>query len=310
VSGRLWAIILAAGDGGRVATLTTDAAGSVVPKQYWSFGGETTMLRWAVDRARGIVAPERVVVVVAERHRPFWSVELADLPPENVVVQPHNRGTAAGLLLPLSHVLLHLDAEACVMILPSDHFVAAEGVLRRTLRRAVRALPGRDGNPVLLGMGPRLFDPEYGWIVPSPLSPGPLHGVRGFVEKPKLEAARDLMDRGALVNAFMLVADAGALLRLYDETLPELSEMFRRHQREGGAEGDLEELYARIPVADFSRDVLAHAPDGFSVLRVPECGWSDLGTPARIQIFLSERSLREERAACLAGGGAALGAGK
>jgi len=36
--GHLWVIVLAAGDGTRVAALTTDASGGPVPKQYcWRF---------------------------------------------------------------------------------------------------------------------------------------------------------------------------------------------------------------------------------------------------------------------------------
>ena len=108
----LWAIILAAGDGSRVSALTTDAVGSVVPKQFCSFGGEKTMLRWALDRARSIVPAEHVVTVVAEQHARFWAGELAGVSPENVVVQPHNRGTAAGLLLPLLHVVRRCDARS------------------------------------------------------------------------------------------------------------------------------------------------------------------------------------------------------
>jgi mannose-1-phosphate guanylyltransferase len=306
----LWAIILAGGDGDRVSALTTDAVGTVVPKQYWSFGGEKTMLRWALDRARSIVPPAHVVTVVAEQHRRFWAGELANVPSENVVVQPHNRGTAAGLLLPLLHIVLRLDAQARVMVLPSDHYVADERVLRRTLRKAVLSLRGGESRLVLLGMRPRNFDPEYGWIVPSTTPCGALSDVSGFVEKPNLETARDLMERGAFVNAFTLVGDANALLRLYEETLPELLGMFLHRLRDGAAPDGLEELYAMIPAGDFSRDVLGHSIHGVSVLPVPECGWSDLGTPARIQMFLRERARSEEGTASLLFPGAVLSTAK
>ncbi len=118
--------------------------------------------------------------------------------------------------------------------------------------------------------------------------------------------ARDLRERGALVNAFTMLGDASALLRLYEETLPELLGMFLHTLREGAAPDGLEELYARIPTADFSRDVLERSIHGVSVLPVPECGWSDLGTPARIQMFLRERARSEEKPAYLPSRGAVL----
>jgi mannose-1-phosphate guanylyltransferase len=284
----LWAIILAGGDGSRVKALTTDSAGGAVPKQFCSFGGGKTMLCWALDRARGIVPADRVVTVVAEQHRQFWAGQLARVSAENVVVQPHNRGTAAGLLLPLLHVLRR-DAQARIVVLPSDHYVAEERVLRRSLLKAALLLRGGKQRVVLLGMTPSNLDPEYGWIVPSAISSGTLSDVSSFVERPSVEAARAVMERGALVNAFTMLGDASALLRLYEETLPELLGMFLQEHEGAGSDG-LEALYARIPSADFSRDVLMRSIRGVSVLPVPECGWSDLGTPARIQLFQQARA--------------------
>jgi mannose-1-phosphate guanylyltransferase len=281
----LWAIVLAAGDGERVSALTTDAGGGVVPKQYWSFDGDKTMLRWALDRARGVVPAEHIVPVVAAQHRRFWEAELSALPPENVVIQPHNRGTAAGLLLPLLHVLLRLDANARVVVLPSDHYVSHESILRRALQEAAWPASGGDERLVLLGMRPGDLDAEYGWIVPSaPFSPS-VGDVAGFVEKPDREAGRTLMESGALVNAFTLVGDGRALVRLYEETLPELLGLFLRCLRQDATAESLEALYATIPESDFSRDVLERAPGRLSVLPVPDCGWSDLGTHARVESF-------------------------
>jgi hypothetical protein len=53
-------------------------------------------------------------------------------------VQPCNRGTAPGVLLPLV-AILDRDPEAVVLLLPSDHFVADEPALARSLRAAHQA---------------------------------------------------------------------------------------------------------------------------------------------------------------------------
>src|SRR5574341_1084165 len=91
-----WAIVLAAGDGTRLRELTGD-----VPKQFCRLAGERSLLALALARAGRVAARERTLVVVAERHRRWWAGELAGHPAENVLVQPENRGTAAGILLPL-----------------------------------------------------------------------------------------------------------------------------------------------------------------------------------------------------------------
>jgi mannose-1-phosphate guanylyltransferase len=279
----LWAVVLAAGEGRRVSAWTADARGAV-PKQYYSFGGPRAMVHWALDRARGVVAPGHVVVVVAEEHRRFWSRELAALPPPNIVVQPRNRGTAPGILLPLL-TICDRDRKARVIVLPSDHYVARERILRTALLRATRVPPEGEGRVTLLGMTPTDLDPEYGWIVPDPShSDG---RVSGFMEKPDRETAAGLMTVGALLSTLMLVADADALLRLYEEALPELFRSFL--DRSNGNRQACEDLYETIRDADFSRDVLARFADRLSLLQVPDCGWSDLGTPARVKRFLDRQ---------------------
>jgi hypothetical protein len=47
------------------------------------------------------------------------------------------------------------------------------------------------------------------------------------------------------------------------------------------------ELYADLPTLDFSRDVLAEHAAGLKVLAVPACGWTDLGTPRRVEQALA-----------------------
>lgn len=122
-SRHLWAVVLAAGDGIRVRAWTKDPSGAPIPKQYCCFWGAKTMLGWALERATALVPPERVAVIVADQHRGFWQKELLGLPAENVVVQPRNRGTTAGVLLPVPQILLRRDPQARFLVLPSDHYV-------------------------------------------------------------------------------------------------------------------------------------------------------------------------------------------
>lgn len=42
------------------------------------------------------------------------------------------------------------------------------------------------------------------------------------------------------------------------------------------------DLYEHLPQIDFSRDVLEVFSSSLRLLRVPACGWSDLGTPKRV----------------------------
>src|ERR1017187_1893683 len=101
----IWAIVLAAGDGTRLSTLTTDDRGDAVPKQFCSLNGGPSLLQEAMQRARRIVPLERVRTIVARQHERHWQHMLWSLPARNVIVQPRNCGTANRVLLGLLRIL-------------------------------------------------------------------------------------------------------------------------------------------------------------------------------------------------------------
>ncbi len=294
-----WAIVLAAGDGTRLRSISRDVAGRPLPKQYWSPDSGPSLLRRALVRADRLVPREHVVTVVAEHHGHWWRAELEDwLPPENVIVQPSNRGTAAGILLPLL-VILGRDPEAQVMIVPSDHAVVNEWTLASVLEEAFVAVEASPDRLILLGMTVHRPEAGFGWIIPRRVAlgsqPGP-QAVRTFVEKPSASRAAALLQDGALVSSFLLVADAETLHRMVRSTLPDLTARLEHlvgdsaSPREGLSSGM---KYQALPCHDFSADVLASDVARLDVLRVPACGWTDLGTPERVRRWVSGASRNE-----------------
>ncbi|HKY34274.1 MAG TPA: sugar phosphate nucleotidyltransferase, partial [Candidatus Polarisedimenticolia bacterium] len=283
--GNRWCIVLAAGDGTRLRSLTTDRDGVTTPKQYCSLRGDGSLLHKALARARRIAAAPRVVTVVAAAHRRWWSAQLAGQPRANVIVQPENRGTAPGLLLPLLEVLRR-DPSARVVVLPSDHHVQDEAVLERAVRRGLAAVQRRGAGIVLMGIAPDAAVSDYGWIVPGGEgSPAP---VVSFVEKPAADEALRLMRRGGVWNSFIIAGRARELLALFERRLRWLTLALQEMPAAGSParERALACLYRAIEPADVSRDVLQGSEDALSVLRVPPCGWTDLGTPERVAACL------------------------
>jgi mannose-1-phosphate guanylyltransferase len=286
----LWTIVLAAGDGTRLSGLTLDADGASVPKQYWTIDGATTMLEWTLERAARLTPNRRIVPVVAAAHRRHWEGALPGIPAGNVLVQPENRGTAAGILLPLLHVLRQ-DRDATVTVMPSDHFVADEPLLEATLRRVVAAVDDTPERVVLVGVEPESADTGLGYLVPRMnrgVGPVDAHGVRplmGFVEKPSLPHARALIARGAAWNSFIMVARVRTLWNLFDCRQPELLDAFLPLLGRAADAAGLAALYAELPTIDFSRDVLQKSAALLSMIVAPACGWSDLGTPQRVMAW-------------------------
>lgn len=280
-----WALVLAAGEGTRLSTLTSDGAGVNVPKQFCSLTGRSSLLQLALERGRSVAPRERTCVIVAEQHRHWWEAMLSSLPAPNVIVQPRNRGTANGILLPLLCILAR-DPQARIVVLPSDHYVGDEAVLGRSLHAAVSRLPAQSQDLVMLGIAPEDPDPELGYVIPEPDEGSEAFPVRCFVEKPERAVAERLIKGGALWNSFIFTASGRGLLNIFRRRCAEIVPLMREALGRSAAphipSPGLRDLYQRLPGVDFSRHVLQHAAERLRVWSVPRCGWTDLGTVHRV----------------------------
>ena len=131
----------------------------------------------------------------------------------------------------------------------------------------------------------------HGAVGGAGAGPDPLGGqsVARFIEKPTFQAAREIVDAGGLWNAFIVAAGGAALINLflprYAALLMEMQVIVSRalggHSPAAGWPA-IVDMYERLPHVDFSRDLLEGQESALCVMRVPPCGWSDLGTPRRV----------------------------
>ncbi len=272
---RTWAIVLAGGDGSRLAQFTESLHGCPVPKQFATITGDRSMLQLTLQRVACLVPPRRTLIVVAGAHLRWASPQLVAYPEATVLAQPANLGTATALVYALSWIRAR-DPDGHVVLFPSDHFVAHQEPFVAAVRLA-EITSRSTGMVTLLGVRPEGRDPDYGWIVQGDEISAGARRVRGFVEKPALDDARRLLAAGALWNTFLLAAPAAGLWDLTATHLPRHAASFAHL----GAAPGLDAVYTRLPAADFSRDVLERA-GRLAVVPMVGAGWSDWGTPARV----------------------------
>lgn len=291
-----WALVLAGGEGTRLRALTTKPCGASIPKQYCSLISGPSLLQETLERTRSVASQLHTCVVVSKHHRRWWEPQLQSVPIENRIEQPHSRGTANGILLPLLHIL-ERDPGAQVVLFPSDQHVRDKAILARALREGVTQLRWRSDDVVLLGLTPEDADPELGYIIPGHGDGQGAWEVLQFIEKPTAMRARELIARGGLVNAFIMAASGQTLLALFRRRIPEIvaamRSAVRRDLASSADSGATAELYARLPTIDFSHDILPGQEAHLRVLPVPQCGWTDLGTPLRVARALRDAPERE-----------------
>jgi mannose-1-phosphate guanylyltransferase len=238
-----------------------------------------------------VIAPERTLISVRKAHERFWSDDLADVPRENIQVQPSNRGTAVGIACAVM-TILQRDPEAVIGFFPADHYYDDEPGFQSAVDAMYEAAVREPDSVILMGATPFHPEPEYGWIQPSESG-----GVVRFYEKPSEEDARMLMREGYLWNTFVMAGRASAFSDLLERCTPHVLAAFRRVLTYGLETRRARRLYAVLDPVDFSQEVLAKATERLKVVPLENVRWSDLGRPERVLAALEEAGITPHWAA-------------
>ncbi len=285
----LWIVVLAGGEGRRLAAFIRTVLSDNRPKQFCTILGGRSMLRHTWDRARRLVPAHRIVTVITAGQERFVAAEAKQGIPGRVLVQPTNRETGPGVLFPVLWIA-HRHPEASLAVFPADHFIWEESRFLGHVAEAVVVSRRSPERIVLLGMEPEGPVTSYGWIEPGPPCAGALPGrevfaVANFWEKPDRAMARRLLRMGCLWNSFVMTGTPHAFLRLATAHHPEVVETLQAASRWFGTSAERQAVtaaYQRLRPMDFSRDVLAQGHDALMVQAVRGITWSDWGEPRRI----------------------------
>jgi mannose-1-phosphate guanylyltransferase len=288
------AIVLAAGDGIRLRSFVEKLRGDTLPKQYVHFIGKQSMLEMAFRRTRKLIPPQRLFAVVSESHFDYTEVaqQLSAYPKVHVVVQPVNKDTGMGLLLPLAH-LYSRHPDATVVVFPADHFIFEEDLFMAHVDTAFGVVEQNPSKIILLGVAATDPEPDYGYLVPDNDIRNPFpFGIREvgrFIEKPEPTTARTLIAHGGLWNTMVMVFSAKTLIEHVRRITPQLYRCFRRICDAIGSTRFLDvvrQVYVDVEPINLSKGLLEalpmHRTSSLLVLPVRGVHWSDWGSERRI----------------------------
>lgn len=284
----MYIVILAGGSGTRFWPLSRAAR----PKQLISITGDRSMLQRTVERVLPL-HPKRILIITnhLQADETERQMQSYDLVPIDVIAEPAARNTAPAIGLAAALIAAR-DPFGIMAVLPADHFIKNETMLRDTLVFAGQS--ARNGFLVTLGIQPSRPETGYGYIeaMMDSANEGDKQGhghangpfpVRRFVEKPPLaEALRYLEEGNFFWNSGMFIWRADTILGEMGTFMPALHEKLLQLMRANAVSGlsglkeQIASLYEDIESVSIDYGVMEKSA---LVQMVPvEMGWSDVGS--------------------------------
>jgi mannose-1-phosphate guanylyltransferase len=282
------AVILAGGGGGsnEGAYNTTDARISRL--RYAPEAAGSKLLESTRRRVETAMAPEKIVLVINPPHERRYEAILGEVPKSNVVVQPEDKGTAPAILLGLLRIAA-IAPDAAVAIFPADHYVVDERDFMRHVEFAFDAVERRPEFTVLLAMEPSQPGGSYEWIEPAQkigFGTYDLYRVGSLWDRPDVDHAKRLLERGGLWNSGVIVGRLSTILGMIMVAAPQLYAAFaplRARLPYPPTARHLATVYKDLAPIGFSQHVLCGAPVNLAVLPVTRARRANPGAPQQVR---------------------------
>jgi len=202
------------------------------PKQFLDIlGMGRTLLQQTFDRFIQLIPARQIFIVSNLEYKQLIIDQLADIPEENILLEPLRRNTAPCIDY-ANFRIYQKNPDANIVVAPSDHLIVKE---EEFLRHVKEGLEFVRANDALLTMGIVPSRPEtgYGYIqsvqkkIKGYESTG-LRKVKTFTEKPDLKLARVFLDSGDFYwNAGIFFWSLKTIMRAFESFLPEIHTLFR-----------------------------------------------------------------------------------
>ena len=269
----MWAVVLAGGIGSRFWPLSTPER----PKQVLPLVNDRPLIADTIARLAPLIPPERVLVLTSRDIEGAIHAAIPEVPGANILAEPRPLGTAASLAWGASEIARRAGPKTVFCCLHADLAVGYPDALRFELRRAA-GLASRERYLVALGAPPSRPDTAFGYIDPGQmmeygesLARGGAARVSEFVEKPDAGRAAELIAGGALWNTGIYVWEAGQVLELIEELVPEVAPGLAALRR-----NDPDAFGRKVRPASIERGLLERT-DRLVALQT-DCAWDDVGT--------------------------------
>jgi len=198
-----------------------------------------------------MIPPQRTLVVTFARYERQIRDSHPEIPQENVLVEPHTRGTATCIALAM-YTLLRRNPDAVMVAVPSDLEQWDDEKLSKVMRSAIDFV--RENDVLMtIGLKPTGPDTRFGYIQCDHLPvPGVPQKVKTFTEKPPEEFAKIFLDSGEFLwNSGMFIWKADTIREEYERYLPLTVALFKGW--EGALGSSFQDRFLEKAYVDCSR---------------------------------------------------------
>ncbi len=271
-----YCVIMAGGIGSRFWPMSRNDN----PKQFIDIlNVGSTLLQGTYKRARKIVPPQNIFVVTNEKYASTIKAQLAELPSENILLEPSRRDTAPCIAYS-SFKIINQNPNAVCFVVPSDHYIVHED---RFVQEIQYALEKAANHNILITLGVKPTKPEtgYGYIQYSEDQTfEKIKKVKTFAEKPNLELAIQFLKSGDFLwNSGIFIWTAKAIIEAFKIHQEEMALLFSKENENWNTDKEKEavvRIYNVCKSISVDYGILEKAQNVY-VIPV-DFGWSDLGT--------------------------------
>lgn len=272
-------VIMAGGVGSRFWPMSTEDN----PKQFIDvLCVGRSLMQLTYDRFKGVCDADNVWVVTSADYVAKVHEQLPEIPCGNILSEPCRRNTAPCIAY-VSHRIKSKDADANIVVTPSDHVVMNVTEFQRVINGALR-FAGETDAIVTLGMKPTRPETGYGYIEADMSAQSmrnkEIYRVNSFREKPDIATAEEYVRHNNYYwNAGIFIWNVSTVVnafRMYQPTINDIFESMTEYFGTDKEQAMINERYGDCENISVDYAIMEKAEEIF--VFPADFGWSDLGT--------------------------------
>ena len=229
----VYGVVMAGGRGERFWPLSNEGR----PKQLLAITNDRSMLEVTIDRLRGFIPMERMVIVTGKNIKEALLGRCPSVKEDNLLCEPTGRNTCLAIGLAAVH-LQKRDPGGVMVVLSADHLISPAEKLVTVIKAGTKIAAEQD-KLITIGIVPSRAETGYGYIELGEeeweVDSVPVCTVRGFKEKPRPTIAQQYYyGRKHLWNSGMFIWSVESILAAFEKYMPEMYEQLREYGRHIG----------------------------------------------------------------------------